>query len=72
MLKGLEERFCKEIKNLMNNDNKSEVTIETGNDKKYGVWIGGAMLSMSGFDLKWITKAEYEESGGLIIHKKCI
>ena len=72
MFKGLEERFCKEIKNLMNNDNKSEVKIETGNDKKYGVWIGGAMLSMSGFDLKWITKAEYEESGDLIIHKKCI
>ena len=31
MFKGLEERFCKEIKYLMNNDNKSEVKIEKGN-----------------------------------------
>ena len=72
IFQGLEERFIKEIKNLVNNEMKNEVKIVTGNDKKYGVWTGGAMLTMSGFELKWITKAEYEESGDLIVHKKCI
>ena len=72
MFQGLEERFYKEIKYLTNNEMKNEVKIEAGNDKKYGVWTGGAVLTMSGFELKRITKAEYEESGDLIVHKKCI
>ena len=72
MFPGFEERFYKEIKNLTSDEMKSEIKIETGNDKKYEVWTGGAMLSMSGFDLKWITKSEYEESGDLIVHKKCV
>ena len=72
MFEGFDERFSKEIKNLVNNDIKNEIKIETGNVKKYGVWTGGALLTMSGFDLKWITKAEYEESGDLIVHKKCV
>ena len=72
MFPGLEERFYKEIKDLVDNDMKNEIKIENLNGRKYGVWTGGAILTMSGFELKWITKAEYEESGDLIVHKKCI
>ena len=72
MFNGLEERFLKEIKSQVNDDMKNEVKLEIGNDKKYGVWTGGALLSMSGFELKWITKPEYEEFGDLIVHKKCV
>jgi actin-related protein len=72
MIDGLEERFYKEIKNIVNDDLKNEVKLVTGSDKKYGVWTGGALLSMSGFELKWITKPEYEEFGDLIVHKKCV
>ena len=72
MFPGLEERFYKEIKDLVDIDMKNEIKIENLNDRKYGVWTGGAILTMSGFELKWITKAEYEESGDLIVHKKCI
>ena len=72
MFPGLEERFYKEIKNLVNNDMKNEVKIENLHGRKYGVWTGGAILTMSGFELKWITKAEYEEYGDLVVHKKCI
>ena len=72
MIDGLEERFYKEIKNIVNDDVKNEIKLVTGSDKKYGVWTGGALLSMSGFELKWITKPEYEEFGDLIVHKKCV
>ena len=72
MFPGLEERFYKEIKDLVDIDMKNEIKIENLNSRKYGVWTGGAILTMSGFELKWITKAEYEESGDLIVHKKCI
>ena len=72
MFPGLEERFYKEIKDLVDIDMKNEIKIENLNGRKYGVWTGGAILTMSGFELKWITKAEYEESGDLIVHKKCI
>ena len=72
VFEGLEERFYKEIKHLVKDEMINEIKIETGNDRKYGVWTGGAMLSMCGFELKWITKNEYEESGDLIVHKKCI
>ena len=72
MFPGLEERFYKEIKDLVDNDMKNDIKIENLNGRKYGVWTGGAILTMSGFELKWITKAEYEESGDLIVHKKCI
>ena len=72
MFPGLEESFYKEIKDLVDIDMKNEIKIENLNGRKYGVWTGGAILTMSGFELKWITKAEYEESGDLIVHKKCI
>ena len=72
MFQGLEGRFYKEINNLVNNDMKNEVKIENLHGRKYGVWTGGAILTMSGFELKWITKAEYEEYGDLVVHKKCI
>ena len=72
MFPGLEERFYKEIKDLVDIDMKNEIKIENLNGRKYGVWTGGAILTMSGFELKWITKAEYEEYGDLVVHKKCI
>ena len=72
MIQELEKRFYKEVKNLTNNDIKNEVKIEAGNKEKYGVWTGGAMSTMSGFQLRRITKAEYEESEDLIVHNKYI
>eukprot|EP01084_Bolivina_argentea_P274233 467366_1 len=41
-------------------------------DRKYSVWIGGSILAnRSMFEEKWITKAEYDEFGSEIVHKKC-
>ncbi|KAA8518899.1 hypothetical protein F0562_016327 [Nyssa sinensis] len=39
---------------------------------KYSVWIGGSILaSLSTFQQMWIAKAEYDESGPSIVHRKC-
>jgi len=41
-------------------------------ERKYSVWIGGSILaSLSTFEDMWITKAEYDESGPQIVHRKC-
>merc|ERR1711931_224270 len=41
-------------------------------ERKYSCWIGGSILaSLSTFSSMWITKAEYEESGPAIVHRKC-
>ena len=41
-------------------------------ERKYSVWIGGSILSsLSTFQSMWISKAEYDESGPAIVHRKC-
>jgi hypothetical protein len=41
-------------------------------ERKYSVWIGGSILaSLSTFQQMWISKAEYDESGPSIVHRKC-
>jgi len=41
-------------------------------ERKYSCWIGGSILaSLSTFQQMWISKAEYDESGPSIVHRKC-
>jgi actin len=41
-------------------------------ERRSSAWIGGSILSsLSTFQEMWISKAEYEESGSFIIHRKC-
>ena len=48
------------------------VRIKAPPERKYSVWIGGSILSsLSSFSQMWISKAEYDESGPQIIHRKC-
>lgn len=71
MLKGLSERFSKEIKNFALESMKGEVNVISSSERKFAVWTGGSILSKTGSDSMWITKAEYEEYGDLIVHRKC-
>jgi len=49
------------------------IKIHAPEERKYSVWIGGSILSsLSTFDEMWITKAEYDESGPGIVHKRCV
>ncbi|XP_010508618.1 PREDICTED: actin-66-like [Camelina sativa] len=71
MFPGIAERMSKEMSKLAPANTRIKVAIPLA--RKYSVWIGGSILaSLSSFEQKWITKAEYEETGAAIVHKKCL
>ncbi|KAL4256692.1 Actin-1 [Pleurotus pulmonarius] len=70
MLPGLAERTTKELYMVMPSDLK--VKIVASPERKYFVWIGGAILaSLSTFQDLWCSKQEYDEVGPAIVHRKC-
>ncbi len=51
---------------------RCQVKVVAPPERKYSVWIGGSILSsLATFQTMWISKAEYEESGPQIVHRKC-
>src|SRR6056297_2758028 len=70
MFPGIGERMTKEISALAPPTMKVKVVAPP--ERKYSVWIGGSILSsLSTFQSMWISKAEYDESGPSIVHRKC-
>ena len=70
MYPGMAERLTKEIVALAPGTMKIKVVAPP--ERKYSVWIGGSILaSLSTFQQMWISKAEYDESGPSIVHRKC-
>lgn len=70
MFPGIAERLNKEVVALAPSTMKIKVIAPP--ERKYSVWIGGSILSsLSTFQTMWITKAEYDESGPGIVHRKC-
>lgn len=70
MFNGIAERVSTELTKLAPSSMKVKVIAPA--ERKYSVWIGGSILSsLSTFASMWITKAEYDESGPTIVHKKC-
>ncbi|CAK4697732.1 hypothetical protein LEN26_014402 [Aphanomyces euteiches] len=70
MFPGLAERMTKELTALVPPALKVKVIAPP--ERKYSVWIGGSILaSLSSFQEMWITKAEYDECGPSIVHRKC-
>mmetsp|Transcript_17475 Transcript_17475/g.19645 ORF Transcript_17475/g.19645 Transcript_17475/m.19645 type:complete len:324 (-) Transcript_17475:45-1016(-) len=70
MLKGFGERLYTEMKELAPSAMKLKVIATP--ERKYAVWRGGSTLStLSTFAGMWITKADYDEFGETIVHKKC-
>ena len=50
---------------------KREVKFIASSKRHLALWVGGSILSsISSFKSMWITKAEYEEYGASIFHKK--
>ncbi|EGD74304.1 actin A3 [Salpingoeca rosetta] len=67
---GIAKRMQKEMTALA--PAALSVKIAPPADSKYAVWEGGAILtSLSTFEDLWISKAEYDESGPSIVHRKC-
>jgi len=70
MYPGIAERLTKELTALAPSTMKIKVVAPP--ERKYSVWIGGSILaSLSTFQQMWISKAEYDESGPSIVHRKC-
>ncbi|GMH91136.1 hypothetical protein TL16_g11970, partial [Triparma laevis f. inornata] len=70
MFPGIGERMTKELNALAPSTMKIKVVAPP--ERKYSVWIGGSILaSLSTFQQMWISKAEYDESGPSIVHRKC-
>lgn len=69
MYPGLDERMQNEIVSLA--PNAADTKIVCPPTRRYSVWIGGSILaSMSTFQQMWISRAEYDEHGPSIVHKK--
>jgi actin len=70
MFNGIAERMQKEVKALA--PDSMTIKIIAPPERKYSVWIGGSILSsLSTFEEMWIQKAEYDEAGPSIVHRKC-
>jgi len=70
MYNGVAERMQKEVKAKA--PDSMTIKIIAPPERKYSVWIGGSILSsLSTFEDMWITKAEYDEAGPSIVHRKC-
>jgi len=70
MFQGVGERMTKELTALAPSTMKIKVVAPP--ERKYSVWIGGSILSsLSTFQQMWISKAEYDEAGPSIVHRKC-
>jgi len=70
MYEGMSERLKSELISLAFAG--SEIRIIAPPDRKYSVWKGASTLaSLSTFSAKWVSKADYEEHGESIVHRKC-
>jgi len=70
MFENMENRLNKELSALA--PQTMQIKIVAPPERKYSVWIGGSILaSLSTFEEMWVTKAEYDESGPAIVHRKC-
>jgi actin beta/gamma 1 len=75
MFPGIADRMYKELMAVVPtgmDGNKPTIKVVAPPERKYSVWIGGSILaSLSTFQQMWISKAEYDESGPQIVHRKC-
>ena len=72
MFPGIAERLAMELTSLVPPGMKNKIKVVAPPERKYSVWIGGSIMAcMSTFQSMWISKAEYDESGASIVHRKC-
>lgn len=70
LYQGMADRMQSEIAKLAPSSMK--VRIVANPERKYSVWIGGSILASLGtFQQMWITRAEYDDAGPSIVHRKC-
>ncbi|CDR93781.1 actin family protein, putative [Babesia bigemina] len=68
---GFLERCEKDIR-AATNDNAPVKIAGSIKNRSTAVWVGGSIVaSLQSFQQMWVTKAEYDESGPTVIHRKC-
>ncbi|KAF6003359.1 Actrt2p [Cyanidiococcus yangmingshanensis] len=71
LFRGLPERLQRELERQIPARVKTKITAAT--DRKFAVFQGGSVLaSLDTFDHMWISRAEYDEFGPQIVHRKCL
>ncbi|OMJ73507.1 hypothetical protein SteCoe_27807 [Stentor coeruleus] len=69
LFKGIGDRLIREIEKKITG--VADKVIAPA-ERNYSVWIGGSMISsLSSFQQMWVSKAEYDEAGPSIVHRKC-
>jgi actin-like protein 6A len=70
---GLRERLESELHDRAPTNVRVKVTASVNTvERKFSTWIGGSILaSLGSFQQMWLSKAEYEEHGAGLIHKRC-
>lgn len=70
---GFPDRLQKQLFNSTKQNMKIKVITHPSNtERKFSAWIGGSILSSLGtFHQLWLSKAEFEEHGAMIIERKC-
>src|SRR5262249_33189762 len=66
MLDGTSERLQQELTKLAPS---AKINIVAPPERKYSTWIGGSIFSS--ISHMWISKAEYDEAGAPVVHRKC-
>lgn len=70
MFEGIQARLKYELEALL--PPGSDVRIVAEPTRKFSVWRGASTLSsLSSFDESWVSKADYEEHGFQVLHRKC-
>lgn len=71
MFPGVAQRMEKELQRLA--PVHARIKVVAPRDRNLSAWIGGSILaSLTTFQQMWISKAEYDEDGPAIVHRKCL
>jgi len=72
-MNGLYERLSQELMYLSNRTRiVTSGSILSPSDRRFAAWTGGSILAtFSEFQKSWFSKAEFEENGAMLVHKKC-
>jgi len=64
-------RLVKELSHLV--PTSAKVRVQGSTDRNFLNWMGGAVVSsLTTFQSMWITRADYDENGPSIVHRKCL
>lgn len=70
LFKGLPERLEKELVNLAPSGVK--VLVYAGGERRFSTWLGASVIaSLPEFKDRLISRAEWDEEGSCVVHRKC-